>query len=60
MTWGILDLEILHGERVQVENLKCCMLTSSLGGYKHIKGIEKSCNGETQITSVNHGFPSLI
>ena len=35
--WGILDPEVLYGERVQVENLKCCMLTSSLVGYKHSK-----------------------
>lgn len=41
---GILDPEILHRERFQIKNLKFSILTSPLGGYKHIKGIEKSCN----------------
>lgn len=60
MTWGIRDPETLPGERVQAENLKCCIFAFLLGGYKHIKGIEKSCNEETQVTLCSHSFSSLI
>lgn len=60
MTSEILDPEILHGERVQVEKLKCYLLTSFLGGDERIKGMEESCNEEIHITSFNHGFSSLV